>query len=327
MSLLVTGSAGHLGEAILRLARRRGLPAAGLDLLGSPFTDHAGSIADRALVRRALAGATAVIHAATLHKPHVATHSRQDFIDTNISGTLVLLEEALAAGVTRFVFTSTTSAFGAALEPPPGAPAAWITEDVTPVPRNIYGVTKCAAEDLCELFHRRDGMACAVLRTSRFFPEPDDSPAVREAYADANAKANEFLHRRVDIEDAAEAHLLAAERAPAIGFGRFIVSATTPFTPDDLAGLREDAPGVVARRAPGHAGLYGRLGWRMAPSIGRVYVNARAREALGWRPAYDFARILAQLDGGEPIGSLLARQVGVKGYHGETYADGLYPVG
>ena len=56
--------------------------------------------------------------------------------------------------MSRFVFTSTTSAFGRALTPPPGAPAAWITEDVAPVPRNIYGVTKTAAEDLCELVHR-----------------------------------------------------------------------------------------------------------------------------------------------------------------------------
>ena len=70
-----------------------------------------------------------VYHAATLHKPHVATHSRQDFVDTNITGTLNLLEEAVSAGVEAFVFTSTTSVFGDALTPPPGAPAAWVTEE------------------------------------------------------------------------------------------------------------------------------------------------------------------------------------------------------
>ena len=67
-------------------------------------------------------GVRAVYHAATLHKPHVATHSRQDFVDTNITGTLNLLEEAVAAGVEAFVFTSTTSVFGDALTPPPGLP-------------------------------------------------------------------------------------------------------------------------------------------------------------------------------------------------------------
>src|SRR4030095_104516 len=125
-----------------------------------------------------------------LHKPHVATHSRQDFVDVNTTGTLNLLEEATAAGVTAFVYTSTTSVFGDALVPPPGEPAAWITEDVTPVPKNIYGVTKAGAENLCHLFHRNQGLPCVVLRTSRFFPEPDDDAAVRERYADENLKVN-----------------------------------------------------------------------------------------------------------------------------------------
>ena len=96
--------------------------APGLDILAGPFTAHVGSITDRALVRRSMAGAEAVFHAATLHKPHVATHSRQDFVDTNITGTLNLLEEAVAARVGAFVYTSTTSVFGDALVPPPGAP-------------------------------------------------------------------------------------------------------------------------------------------------------------------------------------------------------------
>src|SRR5205085_8183048 len=137
----------------------------------------------RAFVRRCMKGVTTVLHAATLHKPHVATHSRQDFVDVNISGTLNLLEEAAAAGVTAFVYTSTTSVFGDALVPPPGEPAAWITEDVTPIPKNIYGVTKAAAEDLCQLFRRNHGLPCVVLRASRFFPEADDDPAARSAFA------------------------------------------------------------------------------------------------------------------------------------------------
>ena len=63
-------------------------------------------------------GTDAVLHAATLHKPHVGSHDRRAFVDTNITGTLNLLEEAVAAGASRFVFTSTTSTFGRALTPP-----------------------------------------------------------------------------------------------------------------------------------------------------------------------------------------------------------------
>ncbi|MDQ0470676.1 NAD-dependent epimerase/dehydratase family protein [Labrys wisconsinensis] len=326
MTILVTGSAGHLGEALMRSLRAAGRPALGLDIKPSPFTDRVGPIGDRDFVRDCMAGVSAVIHAATLHKPHVATHGEQAFVDTNVTGTLVLLEAASAAGVAAFVFTSTTSAFGAALTPAEGEPAAWVTEAVAPIARNIYGVTKVAAESLCELFARRRRLPAVVLRTSRFFPEADDDAGVRGRYALANAQANEMLHRRVDIADVVSAHLLAVERAPALGFGRYIVSATTPFTEDDLAGLRQDAPAVVHRLFPDCAALFAARGWSLAPRIDRVYVNRRARVELGWRPRYDFAAVLESLRRDEDFRSPLARAVGSKGYHAETFAEGPYPV-
>ncbi len=214
-----------------------------------------------------------------------------------------------------FIFTSTTSAFGDALTPAPGAPAAWITEDVKPIPKNIYGATKTAAEDLCQLFARNHGLPCLVLRTSRFFPEEDDNAHTASAYADGNIKANEFLYRRVDIEDVVSAHLLAADKASALGFDRFIISATTPFTQSDLAGLRTHAPAVVERKFPGCKAVYAQLGWKMFPEIDRVYVNARARATLGWQPRFDFAHALHSRSKGADPRSQLAREVGAKGYH------------
>jgi nucleoside-diphosphate-sugar epimerase len=326
MRVLVTGSSGHLGEALVRTLRAQQHDVIGLDVLPSAFTTHVGSIADRAVVKRSMEGVEVVLHTATLHKPHVGTHRRQDFVDTNITGTLNLLEEAAAARVRSFVFTSTTSVFGDALVPPPGAPAAWITEDVTPVPKNIYGATKTAAEDLCQLFARNQKLPCLVLRTSRFFPEEDDSREARAGFADANLKVNEFLHRRVEIEDIVSAHLLAAECASAIGFRKYIISATTPFEAGDVAALRADAASVVSRRAPGYETEYARRGWKMFPGIGRVYVNARARAELGWRPVYDFASIIGRLRAGEDFRSPLARAIGAKGYHAEVFTDGPFPV-
>lgn len=315
MTILVTGSAGHLGEALVRALRDAGRPVVGIDVLPSPFTDAVGSIADRAFVAEHMRGVRAVLHAATLHKPHVATHTARAFVDTNVGGTLALLEAATAAGVDAFVFTSTTSTFGGALVPSPDEPAAWITEDVTPVPKNIYGVTKVAAESLAELAHRRDALPVIVLRTSRFFPEDDDDPETRAAYTLDNVQLNELLSRRVDIEDVVSAHLAAIEHAARIGFGRYIVSATTPFTRDHLAELRRDAAGVLSRLFPELEALYGARGWRMFPRLDRVYVNARARADLGWRPRYDFASALACLREGRDFRSTLARAVGAKGYH------------
>ena len=261
----------------------------------SPYTTVVGSIADRDLVRQCLRGVTAVLHPATLHKPHVGSHDRQAFVDTNITGTLTLLEESVAAGVGSFVFTSTTSAFGRALTPGVGEPATWITEEVVPVPRNIYGVTKTAAENLCELVHRDHGLPVVVLRTSRFFPEADDRDEVRTAYEDANLKANEYLYRRVDLQDAVDAHLLARRRRPRAGL-------RPPHRERDDA-LRRGRPGRPARfgavgggqavPVPARRSTRSR-GWRMFDEIDRVYVNDRARSVLGWRPRYDFAHVLAR---------------------------------
>jgi nucleoside-diphosphate-sugar epimerase len=318
MKILVTGSSGHLGEALMRTLPALGHDAVGIDVLPSAFTHVTGSIADRAQVDACMRGVDVVLHVATLHKPHVATHPRQAFVDVNVTGTLNLLEAAVANNVRSFVFTSTTSAFGDALTPPPGAPAAWITEDVAPIPKNIYGTTKTAAEDLCRLFHRNHKLPCLVLRTSRFFPEDDDLPERRDAFEDANLKVNELLYRRVDIEDVVGSLVLAMERAPTLGCGKFIISATTPFTREDLAELGTNAPAVLARRVPEYADIYARLGWTMLPVLDRVYVNTQARAALGWQPRHDFRSTLARVAAGDDFRSPLAQAIGAKGYHRQT---------
>lgn len=326
MKVLVTGSAGHLGEALVRTLQQMKYEVVGIDLLPSPFTTHTGSIADRDFVKQCMTGVNVVLHAATLHKPHVVTHTPQQFVDTNISGTLNLLQEAVAAGVDSFVFTSTTSTFGDALIPPVGAPAAWITEEVAPVPKNIYGVTKTAAENLCQLYFRNFGLPVIVLRTSRFFPEEDDNRKMRAIYTDINLKLNEFLYRRVEIEDVVSAHLAAMQRAKAIGFGTYIISATTPFTPADLWDLRVHATEVVKRLVPEYADLYEQRGWKLFPSIDRVYVNERARTELGWQPKYDFKYMLEHIKATNDLRSPLAKQIGAKGYHPEKFTDGPFPV-
>jgi nucleoside-diphosphate-sugar epimerase len=254
----VTGSAGHLGEALLRTLREQGHHVVGLDVLASTFTGVVGSVDDRDAVRRALDGADHVLHTATLHKPHVGSHTRQDFVDTNVTGTLTVLEAAAEAGARSVVFTSSTSAFGRSLSPAPGRPAVWIDETTPSTVRNIYGATKVAAEDLCELAARDFSLPVVVLRTARFFPEPDDRDDVRAAFDDINLKVNEFLHRRIDLADVVGAHLCAAARAPELGFGRYVVSATTPFTPDDLPELAVDAAAVVNRIYPGIGDDYAR---------------------------------------------------------------------
>lgn len=303
MKILVTGSSGWLGQTLVPRLARDGHKVIGLDPEPGATTSVVGSVVDRALVRRIVRdeGITAIVHAAARHKPHIESHDNSEFVAVNVQGTLNLLEEAVAPGspVDRFVFTSTTSLMisqeirdGKA----GGAKAAvWIDETMAPLkPRNIYGVTKLAAEELCRLFNHLHGLPVLVLRTSRFFPEEDDM-AHAIVQSGENTKANEFLFRRLSVEDAAEAHVLALSKAKEIGFDTFIVSAPTPFHREDCHDLITDAPAVVARLFPEYRTLYERRGWTMFDTIDRVYDAAKAERVLGFRCRTDFAAILAGL--------------------------------
>jgi UDP-glucose 4-epimerase len=300
VNILVTGSSGWLGQTLVPRLLRDGHRVVGLDPARGPTTEIVGSVVDRALVRSIMRdhAIDAVVHAAARHKPHIETHDNSEFVAVNVQGTLNLLEESVAPGskVERFVFTSTTSLMisqkirdgraGGARE------AIWIDEEMTPLkPRNIYGVTKLAAEELCRLFNHLHKLPVLVLRTSRFFPEEDDM-AHAIAQSGENTKANEFLFRRLSVEDAAEAHVAALAKAPEIGFDTFIVSAMTPFSPADCAALIADAPSVVARYFLDYPALYARRGWTMFPSIDRVYDAGKAARKLGFICTTGFRQVL-----------------------------------
>lgn len=301
MHVLLTGSSGWLGRYLAPRLLAAGHRVTGLDVAPGAFTDVIGSVADRALVDRLFGERSieAVIHAAALHKPDIVRYPAQAFIDVNVTGTLNLLQAATSAGHDRFVFTSTTSLMiSDAIRRAEGDQAVWIDETMTPLePRNIYGVTKLAAEHLCRLFHGQRGIATMILRTGRFFPEDDDTHAFPSG---DNMKANELLNRRLTVEDAADAHIVALDRAPDIGFGTFILSAPTPFQRSDVAALKQDAAAVVARYFPDAAALYAARGWVMPQSIDRVYDAGLAERQLGFRAATDFAVMLESLRAGLP---------------------------
>ncbi len=116
------------------------------------------------------------------------------------------------------------------------------------------------------LTHNIHGLPLISLRTSRFFPENDDSNA---QMSPANLKANEYLYpffilllltwfyfmfvrnRRVHLDDVVDCHFYALCKAPEIGYDLFIISAVPPpFTDEDLKQLGINATPVIEKYFP-----------------------------------------------------------------------------
>ncbi|MCZ7463957.1 NAD(P)-dependent oxidoreductase [Rhizobium rhizogenes] len=294
MRIVLTGSSGRVGRAIFSaLAGRHDVT--GIDR--SPFsTTHiVGDFADKALLQSAFERADAVIHTAALHAPHVGCVPDAEFQRINVDGTRMVAEAAMAAGIERLVFTSTTALYGHAVS---AGSCTFIDEDTPPQPKSIYHRTKLKAEQLLEEM-ASPRLAVRVLRMSRSFPEPAD---VMAAYR---------LHRGVDIRDVADAHALALGNAGE-SFQRYIISAATPFSADDCDALARDAPSVFRQRTPALADAFTREGWALPMTLDRVYSPARAAKGLGWTSRFGFEDVLAGLARRSlevlPVGASISRK-------------------
>lgn len=273
--VLVTGSSGLIGGATLGHLRGAGHPCVGIDVRPGPATDVVGDLSHTDL--GALDGCDAVVHCAALHAPHVGRASEAAFVATNVAATERLLAAARRAGVARFVFVSTTSVYGHAMEP--DECAVWVDESLAASPRDIYDVTKLQAESLVALHHGPE-LTTITLRIARCFPEP------------AHTTAANRLYRGVDLRDTIHAVELALSR-PGSSYETLNIAGPRHFDRDDLRPLLDDAPAVIRRRLPGVAEEFARRGWPLPASIDRVYVSDRAAEVIGYRPAHGMASALA----------------------------------
>lgn len=283
MRVLLTGSSGNIGREIARQLITAGHTVIGLDVAAGEHTHYQGTVTDGPLIFTAAKEADAIIHTASLHAPHVNRDSKEAFIDVNIKGTLRLLEAAVEYQHTRFVYTSTTSVYGFALVPADGR-AVWVTENSAPQPRDIYDITKLAAEQLCQHFALIANLPVICLRTSRFWNEPE------------NFKTFYRLYRGVDVRDAAAAHVLALNHAE-IPFDIFNISAQSPFGENDREALFHDAPSVIRRYYPEMESFFAARGWQIPQSIDRIYVIEKARQLLGYQPAYNFRELIQSQSG------------------------------
>ncbi|MFJ4191107.1 NAD-dependent epimerase/dehydratase family protein [Kitasatospora sp. NPDC089509] len=274
MRVLVTGSAGLVGSAVARRLRAAGRTVVGVDRLPSAETSVVADLRAPGAWRGALDGVGAVVHTAALHAPHVGVRTDDEFHQVNVGATRSLVAAAAAAGVRRFVLTSSTSVYGHALVPTDAA--VWITEETECRPRDIYDETKLAAERLVLDATEAGPMTAACLRIARCFPEPPE------------VEARHRLYRGVALADVAEAHLLAVEGDAE---GVLNVAGPYPWLEEDLKRLRYDPAGLITGRLPEVAAGFARRGWALPTSVDRVYVSARAGALLGYRPRHGVSEL------------------------------------
>ncbi|MBO0783032.1 MAG: NAD(P)-dependent oxidoreductase [Ktedonobacteraceae bacterium] len=280
MRILITGSSGRVGAAIAaRLVEWH--EVIGIDVVPGQWTCHLADVTDRTLMFQLAREVDAIVHTASLHHPHLATHSEQDFIATNVTGTLNLLEAATQAGVRRFVYTSTTSLYGHAMHS--RRKAVWVTEDLKPRQRDIYDYTKILAENLCRRFAMTNKLSAICLRIARCFPQ---EPHLLALYR---------LYRGVDVRDVAVAHELALTNRD-MQFGIFNIAAQSPFRESDAPLLLHDAPAVLRERMPEALSIFARHNWPLPQSIDRVYVIEAAQRHLGYQPVYNFKAYIQELE-------------------------------
>jgi nucleoside-diphosphate-sugar epimerase len=246
--VLVTGAAGRLGSAVLRVLAAHGVDAVGLDRhdpgLETPF--HTGSATDVDLVRRAMAGIDTVIHLAAIPNPLLGTPV-EVFVG-NASATFVVLDEAARRGVRRAVIASSLSITGLPFAPTPLVPG-WVPIDES-MPLQVtdaYALSKQADEATAAMVARRDGMAVVALRFPKLGTPEFLAEFAAEYRTSPGAGVNE-LWSYLDLRDAAEACWLAAT-APVTGAHPLYLAAPETLSPYPTEALLDRYLPDVPRRA------------------------------------------------------------------------------
>jgi UDP-glucose 4-epimerase len=159
--ILVTGSAGRVGRAVVAALRADGRAVCGLDLRpsGAGGQEIVGSLEDTQVVSQAMKGVSDVLHLGAFMS--WAASDRDRMFAANVEGTRRLLEAASEAGIRRFVFASSGEVY-----PETRPEFLPVTEDHPLRPNSPYGVTKLLGEELVRLHQRMGRMETVNLRFS-----------------------------------------------------------------------------------------------------------------------------------------------------------------
>ena len=301
MRILIIGAAGSLGRQLAPHLGARGHEVVCFDLqrpAGEPPPGCrwvVGDLLEPHALAEAAEGCDALVHIPAWHGIHLRHRTRRDFWTLNVDGAFNAFQAALTVGARKLVYCSAMGVYGGIPRPPDRALRVTDASPVAPA-ADIYAHTKVIGEQLCELYHRVYGLAVVAFRLGMFVPVDFVHYGLR------------LLHGGVDERDLAQAFRLALEGD--VARGAFNLFAPTPFGEGDAAALIGE-PLAVVRRHYADAAVLDRPAtgralppapWytvaqdgAVAPTPIRTYWRSdRARDELGWRPEYDFARFLRE---------------------------------
>ena len=300
--ILVTGSSGYLGSAIVQTLREHGIKTIGIDLVDAPSTDFIGCVSDINILRTSASqGCKSVIHTAALHAPNLDYYSEKQFQMVNVDGTQNILMVAKEFQMKAVVFSSTTSLMitkEVKIREQQKNNGTVILKDSVDYgePRNSYGVTKKIAEKLCI---ENEHLNIAILRCSRFFVEDmfdtGIDPSSRNIQkTNGNTKANEMLcGTRASLEDTVLSHLIAIDRLSKNNticpgnekLGPLIISSISPL-------LSNSFDISIASKSQ----LYKDLDWSPPDCVSRIYDSTNSWKILNCTPKWDFMRLIREYE-------------------------------
>ena len=321
-NVLITGSAGYIGQRLAQRLAGAGVEVVGLDLVGGGGEVSRGFAADVSVPGSwfgAFAGVDTVFHLAG--KAHALSENLQDeagYFRINTDGTRHVLEAAKINGVRRFVLFSSVKAMSRDdAEPNIGiSPSrAWDESDRIE-PDTPYGRSKLAAEDL--VLHGGHVPEPAVLRLCMVYGAGAKGNLQQMLSAVVNRRfppLPDVPNRRsmVHVEDVVEAAVLASSRPEAVG-GVFIVSDGRAYSTHEILDLMHRALGRTMPCGAVPVGVFKALG-RVGDLVGRLrgrrfvfdsdalpkllgsawYSSEKMQDQLGFHPQWDLERALPSM--------------------------------
>ncbi|MAF27033.1 MAG: UDP-glucose 4-epimerase GalE [Gemmatimonadetes bacterium] len=302
MEVLVTGGAGYIGSVVAERLLEAGHHPVVLDNLSRghraavpPDADFLNvDLRDRAALAAALGGRRldAVMPLAASSLVGESMEKPGHYFENNVTAGIHLVEEAMAAGADRFVFSSTAATYGEPDRTP-------ITEDFPTEPTNVYGESKLAFERILQWYRRLKGLRVISLRYFNAAgasaergedhdPETHLIPLVLDAAAEGGELAifggdyptpdGTCIRDYIHILDLADAHLCAMDAVDRGEGGAFNLGNGAGFSVKEVVQVAETVTGKTLRtrveaRRPGDP-----------PAL--VADSARARKVLGWAPAH-----------------------------------------